>query len=385
MLDIGQNLVPGVAVQFAITSAPAGATGQGLSTTSDVTDASGEASTVLTLGNTIGEYQVTATIAGANSVVFSARTTVVVGDANRDFDVNIADLTQVIDHVIGKVMLTGQDSVQADVNKDGVIDLIDIVQIREYLLGARSSFAEIKFGSNSATMLPAAKVASTAMAVSGEFEVTNFGVRFSLKNDVPVKGIQLVMKFRNSAPLGLDSAAITFNRASMMAIPINTKDNEVRIVASNPENIPIEPGEGAIFRFPTQLRNLDGVEEMQLIVSTGEGIHFALRGPVQVLEQPTIPLFFTLEQNFPNPFNPSTTIEFEVPDSPGGYTLVSIEVFNQVGAKVKTLTTRPYEAGRHRIGWNGDDENGNRVASGVYFYRMVSGNFQSAKKMILLK
>jgi hypothetical protein len=233
--------------------------------------------------------------------------------------------------------------------------------------------------------LPSLNVQGAAEAVKGEFEVTDFGVRFSLTNNVLVKGIQLVMRFRTAPPVGLDSSAIAFTRAEMMSIPINVSGNELRLVASNANNTPIERGAGAVFRFPTQLRNLDNVESMDLIISTGEVVHQAVHGPLEILAQPTVPVSFRLAQNYPNPFNPHTTIEFEVPDSPNGFTPVTIEVYNQIGEKVKTLTSREYEGGIHRVEWHGTDENNRRVASGTYFYRLISGSFHSAKKMIMLK
>ena len=86
--------------------------------------------------------------------------------------------------------------------------------------------------------------------------------------------------------------------------------------------------------------------------------------------------------NYPNPFNPTTKIEFETTSL---YELTQIEVFNVRGQKVKTLLNEPLVKGIHSVVWNGDDSNGKAVASGVYYYRMVSGNYQKIKKMILLK
>ncbi|MCI0708051.1 MAG: Ig-like domain-containing protein [Ignavibacteriae bacterium] len=385
VLDVGQNTVPNAAVVFAITDTPNGATGQSLSEDTVITSVVGEAATVLTLGNEIGEYQVTAFVQGVDSVVFVARTEIIVGDPNNDANINIADLTQVIDHVIGKTMLTGTDSVQADVNRDSTVDILDVEMIKQHLLGVAPLF-EGPSVRVSATGGPLSlKVQGITATVEGEFEPTDFGLRFSLLNNVPVKGIQIVLKFRTQPPADLGNAAITFSRASAMAIPIHVSGNEVRLVASNNDNTPIEPGAGAIFRMPSQLKNLDDVEEMELLISTGEVVHQAVGGSIQIGTVTTVPLSFKLEQNFPNPFNPNTTIEFEVPDSPTGFTPVTIEIFNQLGAKVKTLVFGEYEAGRHRVIWNSTDEDGSPSATGVYYYRLVSGSFRSAKKMLLLK
>ena len=86
--------------------------------------------------------------------------------------------------------------------------------------------------------------------------------------------------------------------------------------------------------------------------------------------------------NYPNPFNPTTTISFSVAQTSS---FVNLEVFNIKGQKVKTLVDKILPAGNHTIVWNGEDENGKPVSSGVYFYKMKAGAYNSTKKMILLK
>ena len=88
-----------------------------------------------------------------------------------------------------------------------------------------------------------------------------------------------------------------------------------------------------------------------------------------------------LSQNFPNPFNPSTSIAFDLQEN--GH--VSIEIYNLKGEKVKTLINRFIQAGDHSIIWTGDDDNGNNVSSGIYFYKMKTGRYTSTKKMSLMK
>jgi hypothetical protein len=90
---------------------------------------------------------------------------------------------------------------------------------------------------------------------------------------------------------------------------------------------------------------------------------------------------FTLSQNYPNPFNPATSFKFTLPQA----SLVKIEIFNIVGQKVKTLLDEEMKAGTFLVEWNGKDERGVDVSSGVYFYRVVAGSFSDIKKMVLLK
>lgn len=96
----------------------------------------------------------------------------------------------------------------------------------------------------------------------------------------------------------------------------------------------------------------------------------------------TVPVATTeLLGNYPNPFNPETLISYNVKtEAP-----VSIEVYNLKGQKVKSLVNGKAKSGNHSISWNGTDDNGKKVTSGVYFYRMTSGKYTSSRKMILMK
>lgn len=95
----------------------------------------------------------------------------------------------------------------------------------------------------------------------------------------------------------------------------------------------------------------------------------------------TLPGSFELQQNYPNPFNPTTTIEFALPTA----TDVEIWVYNVTGQRVRTLVNRTMPAGYHEIAWDGTNDGGEQVGSGVYFYRIEAGDFVQSKKMMLLK
>lgn len=94
-----------------------------------------------------------------------------------------------------------------------------------------------------------------------------------------------------------------------------------------------------------------------------------------------IPTDYVLEQNYPNPFNPSTTIQFALPEAG----TVNLKIYNANGQLVRTLASGSFEAGTHSIQWNATNEAGEKVASGFYFYRLQSGNFQQVKRMLLIK
>ena len=98
-------------------------------------------------------------------------------------------------------------------------------------------------------------------------------------------------------------------------------------------------------------------------------------------EEIILPDEFILYQNYPNPFNPATTIRFGLPKQSN----IHLEIFDILGRQVITLADKPMEAGYHEIIWDSRNRLGGEVSSGVYFYRLQAGEFDSIKKMLILK
>ncbi len=105
--------------------------------------------------------------------------------------------------------------------------------------------------------------------------------------------------------------------------------------------------------------------------------------PAREMNSAKLPREFELSQNFPNPFNPETTIEFSMPE--GFSEAVELSIFNVMGQRVRTLVKGNLAAGRYAKVWNGSNDAGTRVASGVYFYRFTAGSFTQTRKLLLIK
>ncbi len=90
---------------------------------------------------------------------------------------------------------------------------------------------------------------------------------------------------------------------------------------------------------------------------------------------------FELMQNAPNPFNPTTTIRYIVPRR----SRVEVVIYNLLGRKIRTLVDRDHSPGQYSAVWDGKDNTGRQVASGVYFYSLKADGFIKSKKMVLLK
>ncbi|HPN74714.1 MAG TPA: DUF3160 domain-containing protein [Candidatus Marinimicrobia bacterium] len=108
---------------------------------------------------------------------------------------------------------------------------------------------------------------------------------------------------------------------------------------------------------------------------------FELQKGAGVNEDQPMPSRFALSQNFPNPFNPLTTIEYELSQN----SHVRLEIYNLLGQKITTLADNHQPAGRYHLIWNGRDSHGNNVASGIYFYKLTAGIFTQVKKMVLTR
>ena len=123
----------------------------------------------------------------------------------------------------------------------------------------------------------------------------------------------------------------------------------------------IEPGASYIYR---------------VYVEDEEGARLLFETEMIVVETPEL----SLRQNFPNPFNPATTISFFLPEGCD----VLLEVFDVSGRRVAVLEDGRLQAGRHDIEWNGEGAGG-PVSSGIYFYRLKAGKGTISRKMVLLR
>ncbi|MHB1050903.1 MAG: FlgD immunoglobulin-like domain containing protein [Bacteroidota bacterium] len=157
----------------------------------------------------------------------------------------------------------------------------------------------------------------------------------------------------------------------------NIEDGKVSVAMANAEAV---SRGGQILTIEAEI-----LQSAENIVLTADKIMLNDRSVSKVTSvgagQAEVPTTYALQQNFPNPFNPSTTIEFQLPAS--GF--VELKVYDIAGREVTTLVSDVKNAGTHRIQWNAVDDRGMKVSSGVYFYRISAGQFNQIKKMILLK
>lgn len=177
----------------------------------------------------------------------------------------------------------------------------------------------------------------------------------------------------------------------LSAILLNAPTSEVRGIAA----IPLDSLNRGVFHADSfgVAYNRVVLAAMNVDSALGEGvsaryIYSADIGSGTAFDGPDdpAPLSFFLGQNYPNPFNPVTTIGYQLP--PTGQTAAGqaeLAVYNILGQRVKMLLNGPMPAGLYQVQWDGRDENGNPVVSGIYVYRLRARGFIQSRKMLLLR
>jgi len=135
---------------------------------------------------------------------------------------------------------------------------------------------------------------------------------------------------------------------------------------------------------PVEIRVIDSGKSTAGAVLRADAVKFLLIREVTEVnekEERIYPFTYQLNQNYPNPFNSSTTIQFSLPRSEH----VQLYIFNLLGEKVKTLVDKMVESGSHKILWDGRNNAGQPVSSGIYYYKILTPEFTTLRKMILIK
>ncbi len=124
-----------------------------------------------------------------------------------------------------------------------------------------------------------------------------------------------------------------------------------------------------------------GATSAAIVGDFGSILHFGLVGTDAPRERQNRPVEFQLSQNYPNPFNPATSIRFSLSKRQK----ITLEIFNLIGERVKLLANEEKAAGEHTVVWDGRDDKGRTLSSGVYFYRLRGEDFTESKRKIFLK
>ncbi len=310
------------------------------------------------------------------------------GDVNGDGYIDILDLIMVVDHIIGKDSLTGENFNRADISPwipgtqepepDGIVNVQDLSLIQNIILTGFYPNNNPVRKTISGT-LP--KIAENADAKVKAY-VTCEGITLYVDSKVEIRGAQV--EFIN---LNYSAGGLTINTDLGQGYFV-TSDSSLRtLLYDRLGRKTIEEGEHFLADLPFRITNpTDVIPGRFLLVDANR--HRLDNVEVEVINEnaPALPLDYLLSQNFPNPFNPSTSIKFQVPVS----CFVTLKIYNMLGEEVRTLFDGQVMRGTYHINWDGSNDMGSRLSSGTYIYRLTAEGegqekFNSVRKMILLK
>ena len=332
--------------------------------------------------------------------VYTSEPSFIRGDANGDGLINIADVVFLVNYLFGGGMPPCPEGA-GDANSDGAVNIADVVYLVNYLFGGgpppscggkssspglspsklNSEPGKAKIGLS----LPALPEGSLR-GLDDEIEIVVWG-----KSDQDVAGLQL--------EIGYDPQEVTLlepkltSRTQNLSIFFGGKEDlqKIGIVDLTGKNL-IPAGEGPLVILSAgSIGKAKGVDLASIQIKKAILVDREAKPLLVDISQEmetkmgktsaSLPDHFSLSQNYPNPFNPQTSIDYALSKD----THAKLTIYNILGEKVKVLVDEHQTAGYKRVHWDGRNQTGEEVASGVYFYRLKTKEFSKVKKMMLVK
>ena len=288
------------------------------------------------------------------------------GDVNRDDSVTSADAILVLRSAVDLITLDAIQRILADVNEDGRIGAGDAVLI---LRKAAGLIAKAVVGTESSPKVAwgiPEKRMDGKVAVPLLLEGDIYGGDFVMRYDVGAYKPSGVRISGETGVWAMDTDRLSelhFTVAS--AVPFRKLEVVLESIEAGGES------------------ELLSLEEAFLVDGAGRSVE-AEMSSIEVALAPTVsalPGQYALLPNYPNPFNPSTTIRYDVPKAGS----VVLRIYDVTSQMVRELVDASQSAGRYSVMWDGRDTSGERVANGVYLYELRAGDFRAIRKMVLMK
>jgi hypothetical protein len=306
-------------------------------------------------------FTITATDAGTLTATTTTAITVgypvAVGDVTGNGTIAADDASEILKYVVGLVTFTPQQMYAADVNNDTMVGALDAAWILYYVVNGTWPTAKMS------AAMGAVEIGQLQKEAEGYLLPINLGQTtgvLSVYAELDVDANVEVLGITARAPQGWISAS-------------KIENGKVTIAMAGLE--PLK--DGSIAYLSLRIINKEANATIFGNANLNDGYSAALNS-VTVRE---IPTEFALSQNYPNPFNPTTSIKFAIPENAN----VQLNVYNMLGQKVRTIMDGMQDAGYYTVNWDGTNDLGSKVSSGIYIYRISAGKYNATMKMNLLK
>ncbi len=327
------------------------------------------------------------------------------GDVNGDGSIDLGDVL----HLIAYLYKNGpapDPLATGDVDCSGGIDLGDVLYLIAYLykngpapcsdcskkaggFSASTSRLKSRDGYAELSLLLETDQASGDLSGSSESFMKDLDdvseISVVGKFDRDVAGVHLEIEFDPDEVTLLNPVMSPMTERLQLFAGVEVGTQKIGMVDLSGKNY-LPAGEGTLVNLRAKGKDLTSIriKEAMLLDLDAVPLNLELHGGLRFKESKgteSLPQHFSLSQNYPNPFNPQTSIRYALPQD----AQVKLVIYNVLGQKIKTLVDEFQSAGHKVVWWDGKDERGDQVASGVYFYRLKADEFSEAKKMLLVK
>ena len=265
------------------------------------------------------------------------------GDLNGDTVIDVIDIIQTVNLIVSPdVTPTDEELCAADVNNDSEINVLDVLVIINMILDRDSR--------------------DRSNQIAAELNLSIYDNKLDVSADGPIKGIQCIVK--------TSDARLQINSNLDMDVSSSYHQDLLHIVIYSLDGKSIDSNNYTLFETVEDFEVIEfiAVNDMHQYVDVYE-------------EEMILPDTFSLKQNYPNPFNPVTNIDIEI----GMSANISLKIYDISGREVKSLVSEFLNAGNHSFRWNGTDNFGQLVSSGVYIYTLTDGYNVNSQKMLFMK
>ncbi len=305
------------------------------------------------------------------------------GDINLDQRIDVADAVSCVGNIIGDFTFTPRQYATGNIIIDASINVFDLVGIINSIYGIPVDISPAPINSDQPAVI----------ALEHDPLMAGSSGLISVASELPemVAGVQLELAY-DPAAVSLGIPMLTDDDANFV---IRYKDHGQRMtvllyhMAPFKETELLQAGAAELVRIPVIAKqNIEPGDKTKIRMNKALLANpNAASIPVSGMG-PELPFDFSLAQNYPNPFNPTTTISFTVGTGTTGGVgprKVSLEIFNVLGQRVSMLVNDKLTPGTYNVVWDATTDSGQRVATGIYLYRLRVDDESAAKKMLFLK
>ena len=293
-----------------------------------------------------------------------------VGDANFDSETTIDDVLTLVDFILEETIPSSLAFNNSDINMDDELNIADVVMVVDIISG-----------------ISTARVSSNASFDSLDLKpnYSTSDLLFNISYDGGLKGLEFEIEY-DSKNVSLGSPSLVFMQENVVSTFRNIEEGLMKVIVFDiaGDFIHVDEQNNLLkmpFEFFGDVLNKSSVKIKNIVISGPKGITPKVSTSIKSVFLKLIPGVFALHQNYPNPFNPITEIRFDIPEA----THIDISIFNLMGQKVKTLKNEKITPGYHIVRWEGTNDNGMQVSTGMYFYTLQTEMQSAMRKMLLLK